>query len=47
MANVLQILNHVMFSRKSVIEKSFMNCRALPLVKINIRISDTPCAGTY
>jgi hypothetical protein len=32
-----------MLFRKSVTEKSFMNWRVLPLVKINTRISDTPC----
>jgi hypothetical protein len=31
-----------MLFRNNVIEKSFMNCRFLPLVKINTRISDTP-----
>jgi hypothetical protein len=28
---------------QNVIEESFINWRVLPLVKINIRISDTPC----
>jgi hypothetical protein len=28
---------------QNVIEKSFINWRVLPLVKINTRISDTPC----
>jgi hypothetical protein len=28
---------------QNVIEKSFMNWRVLPLVKIDTRISDTPC----
>jgi RAB protein geranylgeranyltransferase component A len=42
--NLFQILNHfVMLFRKNVIEKSFINWRVLPLVKINTRISDTPC----
>jgi hypothetical protein len=44
MANLFQILNQfVMLFRKNVIEKSFINWRVLPLVKINTRISDTPC----
>jgi hypothetical protein len=44
MANLFQILNQfVMLFRKNVTEKSFMNWRVLPLVKINTRISDTPC----
>jgi hypothetical protein len=43
MANLFQILNQfVMLFRKNVIEKSFINWRVLPLVKINTRISDTP-----
>jgi hypothetical protein len=28
---------------QNVMEKSFINWRVLPLVKINTRISDTPC----
>jgi hypothetical protein len=44
MPNLFQILNQfVMLFRKNVIEKSFINWRVLPLVKINTRISDTPC----
>jgi hypothetical protein len=44
MANLFQILNQfVMLFRKNVIKKSFINWRILPLVKINTRISDTPC----
>jgi hypothetical protein len=31
-----------MLFRKNVIEKSFMNWRVLPLIKINTRISHTP-----
>jgi hypothetical protein len=43
MANLFQILNQfVMLFRKNVIEKSFMNWRVLPLIKINTRISHTP-----
>jgi hypothetical protein len=43
MANLFQILNQfVMLFRKNVIEKSFMNLRVLPLIKINTRISHTP-----
>jgi hypothetical protein len=43
MANLFQILNQfVILFRKNVIEKSFINWRVLPLVKINARISDTP-----
>jgi hypothetical protein len=43
MANLFQILNQfVMLFRKNVIEKSFINWRVLPLVKLNTRISDTP-----
>jgi hypothetical protein len=41
MVNLFQILNQfVLLFRKNVIEKSW---RVLPLVKINIRISETPC----
>jgi hypothetical protein len=44
MANLFQILNQfVMLVRKNVIEKSFINRRVLSVVKINTRISDTPC----
>jgi hypothetical protein len=44
MANLFQILyQFVMLFRKNVIEKSFINWRILPLVKINTRILDTPC----
>jgi hypothetical protein len=32
-----------MIFRKNVTEKSFINWRVFPLVKINTRISDTPC----
>jgi hypothetical protein len=43
MANLFQILNQfVMLFRNNVVEKSFMNWRVLPLVKINTCISDTP-----
>jgi hypothetical protein len=31
-----------MLFRKNVIEKNFINCRVVPLVKINTRISNTP-----
>jgi hypothetical protein len=44
MGNLLQILNQfVMLFRKNVIEKSCINWRALPQVKIYTCISDTPC----
>jgi hypothetical protein len=44
MANLFQLLNQfVMLFRKNVTEESFINWRVLPLVTINIRISDTPC----
>jgi hypothetical protein len=44
MANLFQILyQFVMLFRKNVIQKSFINWRILPLVKINTRILDTPC----
>jgi hypothetical protein len=44
MVNLFQILNQfVLLFRKNVIEKSSMIWRALPLVKINTRISETPC----
>jgi hypothetical protein len=43
MGNLFQILNQfLMLFRKNVIEKSFMNWRVLPLIKINTRILDTP-----
>jgi hypothetical protein len=32
---------------QNVIEKSFINLGVLPLVKINTRISDTPCILFY
>jgi hypothetical protein len=42
--NLFQILNQfVLLFRKNVIEKSSMIWRVLPLVKINTRISQTPC----
>jgi hypothetical protein len=44
MVNLFQILNRfVLLFRKNVIEKSSMIWRGLPLVKINTRISETPC----
>jgi hypothetical protein len=44
MVNLFQILNQfVLLFRKNVIEKSSMIWRILPLVKINTRISETPC----
>jgi hypothetical protein len=44
MVNLFQILNQfVLLFRKNVIEKSSMIWRVLPLVKINTRISKTPC----
>jgi hypothetical protein len=44
MVNLFQILNQfVLVFRKNVIEKSSMIWRVLPLVKINTRISETPC----
>jgi hypothetical protein len=47
MVNLFQILNQfVLLFRKNVIEKSSMIWRVLPLVKINTRISETPCIGT-
>jgi hypothetical protein len=30
-----------------LIEKSFISCRVLPLIKINTRISNTPCITKY
>jgi hypothetical protein len=39
LGNLLRIL-------ENVIEKSFINWRVLPLVKINTCISDTPCIYT-
>jgi hypothetical protein len=48
MVNLFQILNQfVLLSRKNVIEKSSMIWRVLPLVKINTRISETPCINMY
>jgi hypothetical protein len=44
MVNFFQIFNQfVVLFRKNVIEKSSMIWRVLPLVKINTRISETPC----
>jgi hypothetical protein len=44
MVNLFQILNQfVLLFRKNVIEKSSMIWHVLPLVKINTRISETPC----
>jgi hypothetical protein len=44
MANLFQILNQfVLLFRKNVIEKSSMIWRVFSLVKINTRISETPC----
>jgi hypothetical protein len=44
MLDLFLILNQfVLFFRKNVIEKSSMIWRVLPLVKINTRISETPC----
>jgi hypothetical protein len=44
MVNLFQILNQfVLLFRKNVMEKSSMIWRVLPLVKINTRISETPC----
>jgi hypothetical protein len=44
MLDLFQILNQfVLLFRKNVIEKSFMIWSVLPLVKINTRISKTPC----
>jgi hypothetical protein len=44
MVNLFQILNQfVLLFRKNVIEKSSMIWRVLPLIKINTRISETPC----
>jgi hypothetical protein len=48
MVNLFQILNQfVLLSRKNVIEKSSMIWCVLPLVKINTRISETPCIIKY
>jgi hypothetical protein len=42
--NLFHILNQfILLFRKNVIEKSSMIWRVLPLVKINTRISGTPC----
>jgi hypothetical protein len=47
MVNLFQILNQfVLLFRKNVIEKSSMIWRVHPLVKINTRISETPCIHT-
>jgi hypothetical protein len=44
MVNLFQILNQFeLLFRKNVIEKSSMIWCVLPLVKINTRISETPC----
>jgi hypothetical protein len=44
MVNLFQILNQfVLLFRKNVIETSSLIWRVLPLVKINTRISETPC----
>jgi hypothetical protein len=44
MVNLFEILNQfVLLFPKNVIEKSSMIWRVLPLVKINTRISETPC----
>jgi hypothetical protein len=44
MVNLFQFLNQfVLLFRKNVIGKSSMIWRVLPLVKINTRISETPC----
>jgi hypothetical protein len=44
MVNLFQILNQfVLLFRKSVIEKSSMIWRVLPLVRIGTRVSETPC----
>jgi hypothetical protein len=48
MVNLFQILNQfVLLFRKNVIEKSSMIWRVLPLVKINTRISKTPCISIF
>jgi hypothetical protein len=47
MVNLFQILNQfVLLFRKNVIEKSSMIWRVLLPVKINTRISETPCIFT-
>jgi hypothetical protein len=38
-----KILEKLLRILKNVIEESFINWRVLPRVKINTRISDTPC----
>jgi hypothetical protein len=44
MTNLFQILDQfVMLFRKNIVEKSLMNWRVLSPVKINTRISYTPC----
>jgi hypothetical protein len=48
MTNLFQILNQfVMPFHKNVIEKSAINWRVLPLVKINTRISDAHYIHMY
>jgi hypothetical protein len=48
MVNLLQILNQfVLLFRKNVMEKSSIICSVLPLVKINTRISETPCISNF
>jgi hypothetical protein len=47
MVNLFQILNQfVLLLRKNDIEKSSMIWRVLQMVKINTRISETPCIHT-
>jgi hypothetical protein len=44
MVNLFQFLNQFgLLFRKNVLEKSSMIWRVLPLVKMNTRISETPC----
>jgi hypothetical protein len=44
MVNLFQILNQfVLLIRKNVIEKGSMIWRVLPLVKVDTRVSETPC----
>jgi hypothetical protein len=48
MDNLFQILNQFeLLFRKNIIEKSSMIWRVLPLVKINKRISETPCVCIF
>jgi hypothetical protein len=48
MVNLFQILNQfVLLFRKNVVEKSSIIWRVLPLIKINTRISETPCIHIY